>query len=175
MKRVHGNWPILHCTESNFKTKYSYYLEQHNKVHTEGKLKCELCEFETATGKYTMDKHVKNKHLGEGLHFCSSCNYSTGSKHRLERHEERHSTDVTFTCDQCTYKTHVSIDLKKHVKSHGAPTYICDNCDYKTWDSGNFSTHKQVKHGSVQHKCDDCDYENKSRRSLRLHKLKYHS
>jgi KRAB domain-containing zinc finger protein len=185
MKMYHTELVIyvesLACNQCSYKTAATgpsmkheiYRMSLHKRVHREGNLICDECNFVTKT-PFAFNRHWREKHDNAKIHECAICHYRNHQKSRYDIHMARHTRERVFECDKCDYKAYVKEDLKGHQNKHAdSPKYLCDQCDYTTWDSGNFLTHKTVRHGTVILECENCDYKTKSARSLRQHKLKH--
>jgi len=147
----------------------------HKRIHREGNIVCDKCEFATKK-KFSFQRHLSDKHnLGE-RYACTICDYSTGGhsgKGHLKIHMERHNTEKSYMCDKCEYKSSCQRSLKQHLQTHEeTPRFLCDGCDYTSNDYSNFLAHNRTKHGDTM-SCDNCDFTTKSDRTMRNHKSKH--
>ena len=147
----------------------------HKKIHKDGHIVCDMCEF-TTKKKFSFQRHLSDKHnLGE-RYACTVCDYSTGGysgKGHLKLHMERHNKEKSFMCDKCAYKSSSQRCLKEHLKRHEkTKRYLCDGCDYNTYNYPNFLAHNRTKHGDTM-SCEECDFTTKSDRTMRKHKSKH--
>ena len=169
MKKIHGNRPIIFCSQCEFSNNDPSYMKTHEQGHVTP-YNCQKCEFTCKTQKY-IKQHTLEKHEGEAL-LCYSCEFRAGSLSKLRNHEEQHN-ERSLKCPNCDYMGKGKNRLSAHMKRHKDPKYICRMCDYKTSDQSNFNTHTTVKHGDVILKCNICDYTTKSKRSLNQHSEKH--
>ena len=173
---------ILLCNSCNFKTDglshdEEFKLMVHKRVHRNGEISCDMCPYKSPK-RYTLKKHLAEKHgLGRVFH-CNLCNYKTSGhdgKGHMTIHMARHSKEKPFLCDKCEFSGRTKQSLNRHMQRHDrtTPKYLCDECDYKSFDQSNFAAHRRVKHGLLVLSCAQCDYNTKSTRSLRDHKNKH--
>ena len=173
---------ILLCNSCNFETDghsqdEEFKLIVHKMIHRDGEISCDMCPYKSPK-RYTLKKHLAEKHgLGEIFH-CNLCNYKTSGHHgkgHMTRHMARHSKEKLFQCDRCEFSGRTEEFLNRHMQRHDrtTPKYLCDKCDYKSFDQSNFAAHRRVKHGSLVLSCAECDYNTKSSRSFRAHKNKH--
>ena len=152
------------------------HLILHKKIHRDGNIVCDLCEFITR-GRFTFQKHLAIKHNIGQVYSCTLCDHKTGGvsgKGHLKTHMERHNKEKDHMCDKCDFKSGTESSLKKHLQRHKENyKYLCDVCDYKSHDFSNFQAHKKTKHSSIVLSCEECDFTTKSDRTFRNHNSKH--
>lgn len=172
----------LSCDSCSYKTHGSFgelsgmHLILHKKIHRDGNIVCDLCEFITR-GRFTFQKHLAIKHNIGQVYSCTLCDHKTGGvsgKGHLKTHMERHNKEKDHMCDKCDFKSGTESSLKKHLQRHKENyKYLCDVCDYKSHDFSNFQAHKKTKHSSIVLSCEECDFTTKSDRTFRNHNSKH--
>ena len=108
--------------------------------------------------------------IGNKIHSCSQCGYSTTKLSNLKRHFLAHTGEKPLKCDQCSQTFTLKHHLKNHTKAKHSEFYSCKQCDeiVKHVDA---HAHKAL-HGKFY--CDFCDcvcdIKNKRRHLRNKHK-----
>ena len=170
IKDIHGNKPVLNCSQCQFSTKFAYSLKDHERGHI-GMVRCDMCE-ESFTKQRHVRKHKILFHEGVQL-LCATCDYKTWSPNNLRRHKESHN-EKSIICDKCEYTGKGNYQMRAHMRIHGDPRYKCGKCDYKCYNSGNLYNHRIMKHGHTILKCDECNFSSKSKRTVKIHTERVH-
>jgi len=85
----------------------------------------------------------------DGRFWCSKCDFQTGSKSNLRRHDEMKHQGIKYACDGCDYKASSKDNLKRHSMSkHEGIQFDCDQCEFKTSIKGSLKRHKFAMHRS---------------------------
>jgi len=86
----------------------------------------------------------------EGKFWCSKCEFQTGSKSNLKRHDEMKHQGIKYSCDGCDYKASSKDNLKRHSMSkHEGVIFECETCEFKTSIKGSLKRHNFAMHSSI--------------------------
>ncbi|CAM9121871.1 unnamed protein product, partial [Ectocarpus sp. 12 AP-2014] len=75
------------------------------------------------------------------------CPYTTRRPDYMDRHEERHRGEKTFSCDTCPYRAVTKSDLTTHQRTHlDEKPFSCnvEGCEYAFAQAGNLTRHKRT-------------------------------
>jgi len=85
-------------------------------------------------------------------------------------------SDGKFCCQKCDFQSGSKSHLKRHDEmKHQGIKYACDGCDYKASSKDNLKRHSMAKHEGVTFNCTYCPFSTSLKGSLRRHKLSMHS
>ena len=113
------------CSQCNNVYNSLTYLEMHIKTKHEIKpdLKCNLCEFTTPSGKI-LNTHKRSDHNEEQNMKCEFCAYVARRQDSLKQHNLSN-----HFCTKCEFKSGSREDLVKHQQS--SHKLKCDQCEYE--------------------------------------------
>lgn len=148
-----------------------------HKIDIHGKIKCNLCDFESISQKY-LKCHMKNNHKNQLLNdknliatnitnefnifYCPTCNYSTSKKLTLENHKKKlNHFDVLLK--------ELNVDIKNNINK-------CTKCDFAADNKLSLVNHMNSKHNKFMLPCNypNCKKSFKSDFYLKLHEKKQH-
>ena len=85
----------------------------------------------------------------DGKFWCSKCEFQTGTKSNLKRHDEMKHQGIKYACDSCNYKASSKDNLKRHSMSkHEEAVFDCHACEFKTSIKGSLRRHKLAMHSA---------------------------
>ena len=140
------------------------------KPSKQGKLKCDMCDYEAAGTRYLSD-HINIVHLKTDMFKCEKCIYKTASKENYNNHV-RTPHDKCEVCQLVDTRNMIFRHKKK--LGHGIKVYKCNKCSFTTTEKENMLRHDKIIHVKDKYKCDKCDYEAPSKSNYSHHKSKLH-
>eukprot|EP00092_Neocalanus_flemingeri_P039318 GFUD01042807.1.p1 GENE.GFUD01042807.1~~GFUD01042807.1.p1 ORF type:complete len:288 (+),score=62.85 GFUD01042807.1:44-907(+) len=85
----------------------------------------------------------------EGRFWCNKCDFQSGSKNNLKRHDEMKHQGIKYPCDGCEYKASSKDNLKRHSQNkHEGVTFDCNECDFNSSTKGSIRRHKINLHSA---------------------------
>jgi len=194
MNAIHGDRPMLYCSECEFLSKYQHNIKSHMQtVHGIGDpVLCTKCDFKTFCKKKLkrheakhdqppeermrkrreVKEHIK-KVKENPVVICPICPYKA-RKESMMLHDEMHSRGGLLDCNVCDFKTGNRHTLKQHIKvrHEGGEEYRCkeEGCSFKgppyklKIHTGRHNTENSIK-------CDKCAYSTSSTENLKSHLL----
>ena len=189
------------CSQCNNVYNSLTYLEIHIKTKHEIKsdLKGNICEFTTPSGKI-LKTHKRSDHNEEqnmkcnfcayvtkrkdslkqhnlSNHFCTKCEFKTGSRKGLMKHQQ------SSQCDLCEYEVGKQEYLKKHIQSrHEGKQIDCNDFDFSDSNLTGIVSHRNKMHKKqppkpndiqsppkIKHICPQCNNEYNSVTYLNMH------
>lgn len=138
---------IESCKECNMYFSSESHFEAHNKaVHVnaaeycsiidteKGKnFACKLCSH-TYKGFSKLTQHYRNKHKGEGYHYCQYCDYKSFQGSHLKSH---------------IYNMHEKVKAPPVVKN-SQTTFLCTTCNFEATESTELTEHMKIVHHEVR-------------------------
>ena len=107
-----------------------------------------------------MRQHVKNVH--EGFKYdCTSCDYKSGYKDKLNRHIHHKYFVITYTCELCHHVLILKEQLKHYVDiKHNGFTVDCEICSLKAGTKylSEKNIHILLHHKKVSFDCHICQH-----------------
>ena len=171
------------CDKCPFETKTRPCLYQHNmRMHKEHS---ELlpCPFKGCTASYTSkDSFIQHKrrHQKDSENFPYSCDFcgfrfkalKTKNSHERRAHLKGESTQCPICGVTVLDKQALSVHLSKTHPEYDR--FFCQICDTKFYGQRKLDIHIETEHSVDSTECDICHKIFKTKKSLSLHKLRYH-
>jgi hypothetical protein len=86
----------------------------------------------------------------DGKFWCSKCDFQTGTKSNLKRHDEMKHQCIKYSCNGCDYKASSKDNLKRHSMSkHEGVMFDCNHCEFKTSLKGSLRRHNCAMHSTI--------------------------
>lgn len=139
------------CSHCNSTFGAERLLRDHMRYHV-NQYKCPYCDM-TSPSPSNMRLHIKYRHSTEKPHKCNLCDYRCKSQADLQRHMDKHNTDLPILCQvpDCQYSTRYFRCLEHHFKKEhqqlDTSVYECHVCN-STFTRGSILT----KHLKKVHK-----------------------
>ena len=95
-------------------------------------------------------------------HKCDQCDYTTGQKVSLRRHQLAIHVGQKRECSFCNKMYKWEVDLRKHVTSyHQDKKFTCDDCGQVFEQRRSFLSHRKGVHEKATRKCNisKCDFQ----------------
>jgi len=126
----------------------SNYIQDQDPVKKEPE---SLFESNYAVAKYdTSEDFTSAFERFDGKFWCSKCDFQTGTKSNLKRHDEMKHQGIKYACDGCNYKASSKDNLKRHSMSrHEGIVFDCHACEFKTSIKGSLRRHKISMHSAL--------------------------
>ena len=118
----------FNCDKCEFFSSRKDGLEAHKEgAHSNIKLKCNLCRYETKWKKALVEHNRAHQNTLDKKYFkCSLCEYKSVYKCSLKSHMETHNTEK-YECKRCGAMLNTKSILKLHVRSiHEGIKYDCN-------------------------------------------------
>ena len=111
--------------------------------------------------------------FGINTYKCKSCNFSTDTRDKLNRHHKRnHPAERPYACEYCNYTSRYPWNIKSHIENVHLKTkrFKCDQCDFTSPQACLLRRHQQRVHSTTKDvKCEFCDYRTNHKDVLRRH------
>ena len=100
-----------------------------NLPHTDKKMNCDLCTFETKSIE-NLNSHKRDVHVRASIP-CNSCNFKASNIEQLRSHEKTHEKQAQFKCDQCPLTADTKYVLEAHKQNEHKNLYTCEQCKFE--------------------------------------------
>ena len=110
---------------------------------------------------------------------CDQCDYQTGQKISLRRHQLAMHGGHKEECSYCDKKYKWAVDLRRHVTSnHTGQKFSCNDCEKVFSIKKSLNAHKKSSHLSLTKNCDfsNCNFHvnHGNNKAMNHHKLMVH-
>ena len=171
---------LLQCDICGSRHKNNRLLMKHqSSVHLEDNLMCDICD-RGFTTQMSLTNH-KYTHSGRKLK-CDMCDFETANPTGLKVHQiQRHENLKKFKCDECGKAFNLKPLLQRHQRAihekDQSKSHKCKACDFSTFYESNLVRHIQLHHGpakDIQVKCNICNITLKTKTGLKEHTERLH-
>ena len=168
-REMHEASKLFHCEACEY-TGTRAGLYAHREVHTNQRMYCDLCSYNTLKRVHFVN-HKKYVHFQGERIACDLCDFTCKKEKDLRYHRERKHEGKCFVCDKCEYTSKYLHRLRDHIKGvHEDNKYRCSKCEYTTIHKSVLLTHTKVEHENrKKNLCTHCGFQTARKYNLDAH------
>ena len=163
-------YPCINCS---FLGETNYFLQQHTK-NFHSRVCCDICGFR-GISEYAIRRHKENIHE-DVAHNCPHCEGNLKQKLLLKTHIKARHGPQDYLCSQCDYTTGLRGRLKKHEQNAHSGGYTCDDRGHIARQKHGLRNHQNSIHKKVRYRCESegCEIEYSLKENLKNHIITKH-